>query len=184
MQITTHHQLYLLRNGEIRKRQILLPALLQSQPDALLSTTSTPPPLTCHTWYSLHSLNSSTIFQPPSHHTSGQKPHSNDNWWILKWVFQPFFLLSNHIRNCRPPRTEGALQGLCRVREEQHWLVSIWTTILKLRPSMLFGDLHSLAKFLQFLWIQSWLLEQQPPLQQLQMKLNPGDSYPAKCEQQ
>lgn len=111
MQVT-HRQLHLLRNGEIRKRQILLPALLQSQPDALLPTTSTPPPPMCHTWCSLHSLDSSTIFQPPSHHTSGQKPQSNDKWWIVKRAFQAFFLLSNHIRNCRPPRTEGALQGL------------------------------------------------------------------------
>lgn len=47
---------------------------------------------------------------------------------------------------------------------------------------MLFGDLRYLAKLLQFLWIQSWLLEQQS-LQQLQMKLKPGDSYPAKFEQ-
>lgn len=54
------------------------------------STTSTPPPPTCHTWGSLHSLDSSTIFQPPSHHTSGQKSQSNNNWWSLKRVFQPF----------------------------------------------------------------------------------------------
>lgn len=49
---------------------------------------------------------------------------------------------------------------------------------------MIFGDVHSLAEFLQLLWTESWLLAQQPPLQQLQMKLNSQDSYPAKCEQQ
>lgn len=91
MQITTHHQLYLLRNAEIRETQIILPALRQSQPDALLSITSTPPPTMCHTWSNLHSRDSSTIFQPPSNHTSGQKSQSNDNnCWILRQVFRPF----------------------------------------------------------------------------------------------
>lgn len=46
---------------------------------------------------------------------------------------------------------------------------------------MLSGDLHSSAKFP--ISVRVDFLEQQPPLQQLQVKLNPRDSYPAKWEQ-
>lgn len=152
--------------------QMLLPALLQSQPAALWSTTSTPPPSACCTWCNLHSLDSSTF-------TSGQKSQGNDNWWILKWVFQHSFQQPHQkLQTFYKSRYSPTL-----VQSENSSIgFSIWTTTEKLRPSMLFGDLRYLAKLLQFLWIQSWLLEQQS-LQQLQMKLKPGDPYPAKFEQ-
>lgn len=61
----------------IRKMQMLL----QSQPAALQSTTSTPPPSASCTWCNLHSLDMFTF-------TSGKKSQENDNWWILEWFCQ------------------------------------------------------------------------------------------------
>lgn len=94
---------------------------------------------------------------------------------------QPCYSLSTLTRNCRAPRNEGVRQGLCRTRSQQFWLCFNWIAILKSRSNMLSGDLHSSAKFPISVWVD--FLEQQPPLQQLQVKLNPRDSYPAKCEQ-
>lgn len=177
----TDHQIYLLRNGKTRKsRYFSLHSTKASQMPCWW-----PPQHLCHQritcdatpWSGLF-CNFSGSFSP---YQRPKIPKQQQLMMLKASLSQPCYSLSTLIRNCGSPRNEGVRQGLCRMRSQQFCLCFNWIAILKSRSNMLSGDLHSSAKFP--ISVRVDFLEQQPPLQQLQVKLNPRDSYPAKWEQ-
>lgn len=108
IQIPTCHQHHLVRNREIRKMQMLLPALLQSQPAAGCDL---PPQHLLHQHaahdviFTVWTLPHLPVAKNPKAMTTDEFHSDSAN-----------ALLSNCVRICRPSRNQGILQGLYKVR--------------------------------------------------------------------